>query len=476
MTASTEAQPGQPSHVAVVGGGIAGLAAAYFLRRIASQNGDRPGVTVFEESPDLGGKLRVSDVAGVPVDEAADAILTRRPEGEDLVRAVGLGDELVPAGPARGEVWTRGALRPLPQGQIMGVPGDLGALARSQVLSAAGLARAPLDLVLPPTPVDDDVAVGSYVASRLGVEVVDRLVDPLLGGVYAGHAGMLSLQATVPRLAEVARGQRSLLKGMRELCAGASGEAGPVFATLRGGLGRLPTAVARASGAEIRTEAPVRELRRSPHGWQLTVGSGREPERLETDAVVLAVPAGPGSRLLAREVPTAAADLEAIDYASVVTVTLAYPRSAFPALPDSSGYLVPAVEGRSMKAATFMTTKWPHLAESAGGAVLVRCSLGRYGAEQALQRPDAELVATTMTELAEAAGVRELPLDTRVSRWGGALPQYAVGHTDRVARIREAVGRLPGLAVCGAAYDGLGVPACVASAEAAATQALRRGQ
>lgn len=476
MIVSTEAQPGQPRHVAVVGGGIAGLAAAYFLRRTASQTGGRLGVTVFEESPDVGGKLRVSDVAGVPVDEAADAILARRSEGEDLVRAVGLGDELVPASPARGGVWTRGALRPLPQGQIMGVPGDLGALARSQVLSAPGLARAPLDLVLPPTPVGDDVAVGPYVASRLGVEVVDRLVDPLLGGVYAGHAGMLSLQATVPRLAEVARGQCSLLKGVRGLCAAAPPESGPAFTTLRGGLGTLPAAVARASGAEIRTESPVRGLRRSPRGWQLMVGSAREPERVDADAVVLAVPAGPGSRLLAREVPAAAADLESIDYASVVTVTLAYPRSAFPALPDGSGYLVPAVEGRSMKAATFMTTKWPHLAESAGGTVLVRCSLGRYGMEQALQRPDAELVATTMAELAEAAGVRELPLDTRVSRWGGALPQYSVGHTDRVARIREAAGRVPGLAVCGAAYDGLGVPACVASAEAAANQALRQGQ
>lgn len=469
MSVSTGAQPQVP-HVAVIGGGVAGLAAAYFLRRAA---GDRLRVTVFEGASEVGGKLRVSDVAGVPVDEAADAVLTRRPEGEDLIRAVGLGEEVVPVGTARAGVWSRGALRPLPEGQIMGVPGDLAGLARAQVLSAAGLARAPLDLVLPRTPVATDVAVGAYVASRVGVEVVDRLVDPLLGGVYAGHAGLLSLDATLPQLSGAVRSQRSLLEGARAVRAEIPRANGPVFTTLRSGLGALPPAVARASGAEIRTGTTVRELSRTPDGWALTAGSGGAPESVTADGVVLAVPAAPASRLLLREVPTAAAELESIDYASVATVTLAYRRSAFPVPPEGSGYLVPSVEGRAVKAATFTTNKWPHLADAAADTVIVRCSLGRYGEEHTLQRPDAELVATAMTELAEVTGVQELPVDSRVSRWGGALPQYAVGHVQRVARIRDAVATAPGLAVCGAAYDGLGIPACVASAESAAGQVAR---
>lgn len=473
MSASTDGTGAATRHVAVIGGGIAGLAAAYFLSRDSGQHASQPHVTVFEGSPELGGKLRVSEIAGVRVDEGADAILMRRPEGRDLVHEVGLGDDLVPAASGSASVWSRGALHPLPRGQIMGVPGDLASLARSQVLSTAGLARVPLDLVLPKTPVSGDMAVGAYVASRVGVEVVDRLVDPLLGGVYAGHAGLLSLDATVPQLAEPVRTQRSLVESARNLGAqtGAA-SSGPVFTTLRQGLGALPGTLARSSRAEFRTGATVRELRRTAQGWRLTVGPTRAQETVYADAVVLAVPASPASRLLAWDVPAASAELESIDYASVVTVTLAYERSAFPRLPEGNGLLVPAVEGRLIKAATFSTNKWPHLAEQAPGKVIVRCSMGRYGEEHTLQRPDAELVAAAMTELAEAAGVQELPIESRVSRWGGALPQYAVGHIDRVARIRAAVARTPGLAVCGAAYDGLGVPACVATAEAAATRVV----
>lgn len=468
---------GGPRRVAVVGGGIAGLAAAYFLRRAA---GDRVHVTVFEASPQVGGKLRVSEVTGAAVDEGADALLVRRPEARDLVRAVGLGDELVAPGTTAAAVWTRGALRPLPAGQVMGVPGDLAALARSEVLSLAGLARVPLDLVLPRTSVDGDVSIGAYVAGRVGREVVDRLVDPLLGGVYAGHAGLLSLDATVPQLAAPARTGRSLVLAVREMVAAAPPRTAPVFNTLRGGLGALPAAVAAASGAEVRTSATVRELRRTPSGWRLTLGPTRAPEAVDADAVVLAVPARPASRLLAREVPAASAELEAIEYASVAIVTLAYARSAFPEPPVGSGYLVPAVENRMVKAVTFSTMKWPHLAERARDTVVVRCSIGRYGEEWALQRPDNELVSAAVAELAEATGVREPPADTRVTRWGGALPQYAVGHVDRVARVRTALAAAPGLAVCGAAYDGLGVPACVATAEAAADRVLahlrREGQ
>ncbi|RJL34208.1 protoporphyrinogen oxidase [Bailinhaonella thermotolerans] len=458
-----------PYHVVVVGGGIAGLAAAWYLGR---DGGGRVRVSVLDGAPRVGGKLSVSEVAGVPVDEGAESMLARRPEGRDLARAAGLGDRLRDPGTLAAGVWSRGELRPMPEGSVMGVPADLAALARSGVLSPAGLARVPLDRVLPATPVTSDVPVAAYIRARLGPEVVERLVEPMLGGVYAGRAEDLSLDATMPRLAAAARTHRSLLEAAQEIRDETPRDAGPVFTALDGGMGTLPPAVAALSGADVRTGAMVRELRRTPTGWRLTVGPTRSPEVVEADAVILAVPAAPASRLLAEDVPGAAAELARIEYSSMAIVTLAYPRAAFPGTLDRSGYLVPPVERRTVKAVTFTTAKWPHLREYDRDLVVVRCSIGRLGEERALQRDDAELVAAAMAELAETSGVRGLPRGTRVTRWGGALPQYAVGHLDRVARIRAAVAAQPGLAVCGAAYDGVGIPACVATARTAAGRVL----
>ncbi len=466
-----QSQPGHPQeafHVAVVGGGIAGLAAAWFLRR---RHGDRVRVTVFDGASEVGGKLRVSDVAGVAVDEGAEAVLARRPEGVDLARAVGLGEALTSSARTGASLWSRGALRSLPKGQMMGLPGDLAALARSRVLSSAGLARVPLDLGLPRTPLADDASVGRYVEARVGREVVDRLVEPMLGGVYAGRADSLSLEATMPGVAAEVRGGRSLIGAVRTLTAQPGGD-GPAFRTLAGGLGRLPRAVADASGAHVRTGTMVRELAATATGWRLTTGPTRAPETVDADAVVLAVPARAAGRLLARESPVAAAELGGVDYASVGIVTLAYESSAFPVPPRESGYLVPAVEGRPVKAVTFTTSKWPYVARQAPHTVIARCSIGRYGQEEELQRGDDELVAAAMAELARTVGVRELPIDSRVTRWGGGFPQYAPGHLGRVARARSAVNGRGGLAVCGAAYGGVGVPACVASARGAADQVL----
>ncbi|MEU7938075.1 protoporphyrinogen oxidase [Microbispora bryophytorum] len=455
-------------HVVVVGGGIAGLAAALHLNR--ADAGLR--ITVLEAAPRVGGKLHASQVAGVEVDAGAESMLARRPEGKELARLAGLGDDLVDPGTTRASVLSRGSLRSLPRQQVMGVPSDVVDLARSGVLSPAGLARVPLDQFLPPTLVTGDVSVAAYIRARMGSEVVDRLVEPLLGGVYAGRADMLSLDATMPRIAAVARTERSLLQATRSITAEAPADAGPVFTTLRSGLGALPAAVAKESCAQIRTGVTVRDLIRTPDGWRLVTGPTRDEEVIDADAVVLAVPARPASRLLRREVPKAAAELAAIEYASMAIVTLAYPRTAFPEPPEGSGYLVPPVEGRPVKAATFSSVKWPHLAEADRNVMIVRCSIGRLGEELVLQRDDAELTALALNEMAEIMGVRGLPLDTRVTRWGGALPQYDVGHLDRIARVRAAVAGQPGLAVCGAAYEGVGIPACVATARTAAKLVL----
>ena len=460
--------PGQP-HVAVIGGGIAGLAAAFFLREVPCQ------VTVLEGSPRLGGKLSVSEIAGIMIDEGAEALLARRPEGTGLVAAAGLEGQLTWPGTAAARIWSRGRMCPLPRRQVLGVPADLAELAGTGLLSSDGMARARQDLGLPATARDGDVPVAAFVAARFGHEVVDRLVDPLLAGVYAGRSEELSFEATLPGVAAESRKHASLAEAAGVLLDPAgprSPDPVPVFTTLAGGLGTLPAAVAAASGASVRTGAMVRGLDHTATGWRLTVGSRHDEEYLTADAVILALPANPAARLLSG-VPGASAAVTAlreIRYASMAIVTLAYQAAAFPGALEGSGYLVPAADGRPVKAVTFSTVKWPHLRDAGDGLHIVRCSLGRIGEESLLQSGDAELAGLAVTDLAAATGAQQAPVAARVTRWGGGLPQYTVGHLDRVARIRSAVAGQPGLAVCGAAYDGIGIPACVATARAAAAQ------
>jgi oxygen-dependent protoporphyrinogen oxidase len=471
---------GSSPHVVIVGGGISGLAAAFFLREATADGMPAARVTVLEGSPRLGGKLAASEVAGVLVDEGAEALLARRPEGTDLITAAGLGGGLVPAGSTSSAIWTRGAMRPLPRRQFMGVPADIAELTATGVISPVGVDRARHETRLHR---DGDISVAGYIGGRLGGEVVDRLVDPLLGGVYAGRSEDLSFDATLGPLAVASRKFATITEAAASLLPPAAppgpGEGDdssrrPVFVTLESGLGSLPELLAKASGAEIRTSAMARELARTPGGWRLTIGSAADPEYLEADAVILACPATPAARLLADAAPAAAAALGAIPYASMAIITLAFPASAFPGT-ARSGYLVPAVDGKAVKAVTFSTVKWPHLARaaSAGDPVhIVRCSVGRIGEVEVLQRDDADLVALAAAELAAATGITGGPVASRVTRWGGGLPQYNVGHLDRVARIRAAVARQPGLSVAGAAYDGVGIPACAATARAAAARAL----
>jgi oxygen-dependent protoporphyrinogen oxidase len=454
--------------VAVVGGGIAGLAAAYRLRRL------RPDlqVTVLEGSGAIGGKLRVSELAGLPVDEGAESILNRRPEAVELVRQVGLGDDLTHPATISAGVWTRGAIRPLPP-TVMGVPADRRALGRSGIVSRRALARMQLDRVMPAFGVGTDVAVGELVGRRLGSEIVDRLVEPLLGGVYAGHASRLSLRAAVPQLAALLDQNRSLLAAAARVAAAGESDRTPVFAGIRGGVGRLPAAVAEASGAAVHTNAMVRDLQRTAHGWRLVVGPTRDEQLLEADAVVLAVPAAPAARLLTSAVPVAARLLGEVECASVAVVGFAFRRAAVAGRISGSGFLVPPVDGRSIKAATYSSLKWGWLGEAGPDLAVVRASLGRHGEQQELQRDDVDLAAVALEDLRAATGVVASPVETRVTRWGGALPQYAVGHVERVAAVRAAVAAVPGLGVCGAAYDGVGIAACVGSADHAVAQALR---
>ncbi|CAL9616593.1 protoporphyrinogen oxidase [Streptomyces griseomycini] len=454
---------GAGRRVVVVGAGVAGLAAAHR----ALERGAR--VTVLEASDRVGGKLLPGEIAGVRVDLGAESMLARRPEAVALAREVGLADRLRPPATATASLWTRGALRPMPKGHVMGVPGTADALAG--VLSDEGLARIGRDADLPRTEVGDDVAVGEYVAARMGREVVDRLVEPLLGGVYAGDAYRISMRSAVPQLFEAARTHTSLTEGVREIQArsAASPQTGPVFMGVEGGVGTLPLAVAesvRARGAEILTGTPVTGLRRTPEGgWRVVAGD----RTLSADAVVVAVPAPAAAGLLRAEAPRAAAELAGVEYASMALITLAY-RRAETGLPEGSGFLVPPVDGRTIKAATFASNKWGWIADEDPGLVVLRTSVGRHGETEVLRRDDADLVEVSRHDLKAATGLDAAPVATRVTRWDDGLPQYPVGHHARVARVREHLAGLAGLAVCGAAYDGVGIPACVASAYAAVDQ------
>ena len=454
------------THVLVVGGGITGLAAALRLRELG---GEDLRITIAEGAEHIGGKLRTGQIADVPVELGAESFLVRRPEAVRLAEKTGLGDALAnPAGlPAALAVG--GELRPVPKGTLLGVPGDTDAVAATGVLSADGLARLRDEHTADgPLLTGPDTAVGALVRQAFGDEVVDRLVDPLLGGVYAGRADELSLRATAPALATAARTHQSLSEAVRATVRPGTGKAGPVFATVVGGMTMLAEATALASGAELRLGLPVRELTRTGGAWRATIGSVPAPEYVDADAVVIAVPARPASRLLASiggAAAEAAAETGVLDYASVALITMAFELDGEP-LPELSGFLVPATEGRAVKAATFFSRKWPHRNDP---LTILRCSIGRRGQEADLQRGDGELIGLALRELGELIG-RTLPepADAHVTRWGGGLPQYAPGHDDRIARAREVLAAYPGLALAGAAFDGVGIPACIASGEKAA--------
>lgn len=467
----------QSPRVAVVGAGISGLTAAWRLLAHPA----RPEVVVLEQSRAPGGKVQLGGLAGVPVDLGAESVLARRPEALDLLAELGLAAEVEHPRTSAAGVYSRGRLRPIPTGTVLGIPADPAAL--GDLLDPEELTWLAGEPDRPAAPVHQDVDVASWLISRVGPAPVQRLVEPVLGGVYAGRADRLSLAATAPELWQVARSGGSLLAALARRPA----PAGPVFAGLRGGLGRLPGVLAqrlRDAGVQLRLGVTVRELTRSGTGWRLITGSAGSPEALDVDAVVLAVPVTPAARLLRDVCPPAAAVLAEVPAASVALVTALVPGYLLGHV-AGSGFLVPPVEGRQVKAVTLSSAKWAWQDEAAraaapGGLAVVRLSLGRAGEAAVLQRDDDELAELALAELGAMTGRPDLEEEVRadqvgVTRWGGALPQYTVGHPGRIHRVEEAVAGLPGLALAGAYLDGVGIPACIAAAGRAAWQAMVRG-
>lgn len=443
--------------IAVVGGGISGLSAA--LELALSANG-RADITLFESQTRTGGVIRTSEFAGLPVDEGADAFLRRVPDALQLAANVGMSELTSPTG-ASAAVWVEG-LRSLPEGLLLGVPTSVRSLLRSRLVSPRGSARALADLVLPSRGLEHD-SIGTWVRQRLGSEVHDRLIDALVGSIYAADTDRFSL-ATVPQLDALARGGRSAILTALRTRRPPSGE--PIFAAPPTGMGSLTDAVARRIaelGVTVSIGTAVSEVAATERGVEL--------DGQHFDAMILATPARVSERLLSSASPEAAAALGSIDAAGVIMVTLAVPAGSLPpTCAELSGYLVPKSRQRSVTAVSFASSKWAHL-RPADGSQILRVSLGRDGLDMD-DLDDDDTQTRVIDEVSSHLGCDVSPTATRITRWPGAFPQYRPHHGALVASIE---GSLPQTIVAaGASLHGIGVPSCVASGRRAARTVLER--
>ena len=451
--------------VVVVGGGIAGLAAAH--RLVETARASALDVVLLEAGPHLGGTIATERTGGFVLEGGPDSILTEKPWAVALAERIGLPLVGTRAGERRTFVARGRRLLPLPEGFLLMAPTDLRALACSPLFSWRGKLRMALDLVLPRGPAREDESLADFVRRRLGREALERVAQPLVGGIYTADPERLSLAATMPRFRDLERRYRSVVLGLRAGAAaaarGTSGARYDLFVAPADGMGAFVDALARRlPDGVVRLRTPAEGLAREGARWRLRAGS----EPLEADAVVLAAPAAVAAALLAPLDAELGRLLDGIDYASSATVTLGYRSADVGARLRGFGFVVPAVEGRTILAATYASRKFPGRAPD--GHELVRGFVGGALRPELTTLDDDRLVAAVRRDLAELAGITAEPLLVRVHRHPRAMPQYAVGHLARVAAIEARVAGLPGVALAGAAYRGVGMPDCVRSGEAAA--------
>lgn len=444
--------------VVVIGGGISGLAAAV---RLAARLGPAR-VVLLEADTRLGGKIETRREGAYLLESGADCFLAGKPGGIAFCELLGLADRLVPTSPEnRGSFVRRdGELHPLPEGFSGLIPSRLLPILRSQLLSPVGRIRLLAETVVPRRRRESDESVASFARRRFGAEAYDWLYEPLLGGIHAGDGELLSLHATFPNLRSAEREHGSLLRNaFRTSALRADRSSGTGFVSLRGGMGELVAAAAeRLRSSDVRPGWPVGRIARAPDGWQIDGPGGA---RLHAAAIVVAVDGAAAADLLGPVDAEAAEQLGAIPHASSAIVTLALPRAAFAVPPRGYGFLSPRAGGGPLVACSFSSNKLPERAPE--GEVLVRCFFGRVGDDAVAHEPDAQLIARGCDILHESHGVTASPSLTRVRRWIRALPQYQIGHTQLMSRLRDRLASQPGLACAGAIWQGVGIPDCIES-------------
>jgi oxygen-dependent protoporphyrinogen oxidase len=463
--------------IAIIGGGIAGLAAAYELEKVRAR-GAPVDYTLFEERPQLGGSLASEIVQGAVLERGPDSFLTEKPAAAELCRELGLGGELLPSndGGRKTYIVVRNRLVALPDGLMFLVPTKLVPTALTPLFSLRTKIRMGMELLHPPRPSVDDESVAALVKRHFGQEAVDRLADPLLSGIYGGDATQLSAQTVLPRMVEMERQYGSLTRGMlaahrkmraaaktsvQKAKSGGTARATAIFTALRGGMQQLVDALtARLDPASVRAATPVRAIAKSASGWSIDASGTTE----DYDALIMATPAWVAGELLAPVDDALGADLRSIPYSSSITINLICDEAKIGTLPEGFGFLVPTVEGRTMLACTFVHRKF--LGRTPPGKAVFRAFLGGMNNDSLLAEPDDALVSIVRREMAAILGAKTFsaavePEHAQVSRWRRAMAQYSVGHRERMQRISARAAALPGLRLVGNAYDGIGVPDCI---------------
>ena len=455
------------NRVCVVGGGIAGLTAAFELRK-----NDDISVTLLEASSQLGGKVQTTPFAGIQLDEGADAFLARVPWAIELAEELGLKSDLVSPAKRSAYIFSYGKLRAIPQPMVLGIPLDLDTLAASGIVSEAGVARAAEDLDRTNNQVVGDEAIGSVVRRRLGDEILERMVDPLIGGINAGDADNLSLDSSAAQLGHAARQGPSFIEELRYIRSRNKPDPdAPVFYAHPEGMGRFVDELATRLGDAVVLDAAISGVERAEDGsWRLLSSAGI----FDADAIVFATPAHVTAPLLADHSRIASSEMASIEFASVGLLSLAFERDAIDHPLDGSGFLVPKPEQQAITACSWSSEKWAHLGGT--GKALFRISVGHIGSSAYVEMSDEALLDHVTTDLQRLMGLAEqpTPTDVRISRWIDAFPQYTPGHLSRVATIDDTlVDDAPGIFVAGASYRGIGIPACIDQAHQAARSAQR---
>ena len=458
--------------IAIIGGGISGLSAAFALEQKR-----RVGVPVeyvlFESSPRLGGVLLTEHVDGCLVEGGPDSFLTEKPWAMDLARQLGLGDQLIGSNDPDRKTYilVNGRLVPIPDGLMFMVPTRILPVVLSPLFSFRTKLRMAAEWFHPPRKGEADESVASMVERHYGAEMVDRLADPLLAGVYGGRAEQLSVRAVLPRFAEMEAKHGSLGRAMQKarahMARAKQNPPRPLFTSLKNGMRQLVDAVsAKIPASAVRANQTVQSVQRQSDQWLVIAGNG--PQCF--DALVIATPAYAGGALLQAAAPALASELMGISYTSSLTINLGYEQAVRTSLPPGFGFLVPRSEGTQMMAATFVHNKFPH--RSPPDRALLRCFVGGDNSELLFNRPDEEIVRVVRSELRAILELAANPQFARVYRWRHAMAQYGVGHLERLQRIESYLGQLPRLALAGNGYRGIGVSDCVRSGTEAANQVL----